>query len=141
MFLEKMKGSDGCFVCDQSGKNPKALGITVYWDPEEKRAEIPFKPESDWCGFEGIVHGGILAAIADDAMSWALKQSTGTFGFTASMSVRYLRPVKSGGTYKAVGTVTKTDGRKIHTRSRILDEAGNTCVDVKGIFVVPKKNI
>jgi len=137
--LKEMDGYDGCFVCDRSGKNPKALGVTIYWNTGEERSEIPFTPELEWCGFEGIVHGGILAALADDAMSWALKQAVGGFGYTANMSIRYLRPVKLGSSYTAVGNVTKVEGRKVHTRSRILDESGKVCVDVKALFVIPQK--
>lgn len=140
MGLEKMDGYDGCFVCDQSGKNPKALGVAIYWNPGEERSEIPFTPEVEWCGFEGIVHGGLLAALADDAMSWALRQSVGGFGFTANMSVRYLRPVRLGGSYTATGNVARTEGRKVYTRARIFDGSGKTCVDVKGLFVMPEND-
>jgi uncharacterized protein (TIGR00369 family) len=140
MALKEMTGYDGCFVCDRSGKNPKALGVTIYWNAQKERSEIPFTPEPAWCGFEGIVHGGILAALADDAMSWALKQGIGGFGYTANMSVRYLRPVKLGSSYTAVGNVMNQEDRKVHTRARIMDESGKICVDVKALFVIPEKN-
>jgi len=138
MGLNEMSGFEGCFVCDRSGKNPKALGVTIYWNTEEERSEIPFTPKPEWCGFEGVVHGGILAALADDAMSWALKQVVGGFGYTANMSIRYLRPVKPESPYTAIGSVTKTDGRKVHTCSRILDKSGKVCVEAKALFVIPQ---
>jgi acyl-coenzyme A thioesterase PaaI-like protein len=72
-------------------------------------------------------------------MSWALKQGAGGFGYTANMSVRYLRPVKLGSSYTAVGSVIKQEGRKVHTRARIMDESGKICVDVKALFVIPEK--
>jgi len=136
---EKMPGYDGCFVCDKSGKNPRSLGVSIYWDPENQEIKIPFRPDETWCGFEGIVHGGILAALTDDAMSWALKKATKSFGFTASLSVRYLRPVKTGESYTAVGTVNHQEGKKVQTKARIIDENGKVHVDAKALFVLQEK--
>jgi len=140
MSLEKMPGYDGCFVCDTSGENPRSLSVNIYWDNEKEEIQIPFRPDETWCGFEGIVHGGILAALTDDAMSWALKKTTQSFGLTASLSIRYLRPVKTGGSYKAIGTVYERKGRKVHTKARIVDEKGKVHVDAKAIFVLQISN-
>lgn len=135
MAMTELEGSRGCFVCDRSGTNPRSLGVILYWDEDSRRTVIPFTPEESWCGYEGIVHGGILAALCDDAMAWAANQSLEEQTVTAGISIRFLRPVKSGGKYTAFGSVTSVEGRKVKTTARIAGEDGKTCVDAKATFV------
>ncbi|HOP52582.1 MAG TPA: PaaI family thioesterase, partial [Synergistales bacterium] len=75
MAMEKLEGSRGCFVCDRSGTNPRSLGVTLFWNDDEQQTVIPFTPDDSWCGYEGIVHGGILTALCDDAMAWSAKKA------------------------------------------------------------------
>jgi uncharacterized protein (TIGR00369 family) len=135
MALEELEGSKGCFVCDRSGANPRSLGVVLYWDGDSGRTVIPFTPDDTWCGYEGIVHGGILAALCDDVMAWAARQALGEWTVTAGMSIRFLRPVKSGVGYTAFGNALSVDGRKVKTAARIVGEDGKTCVDAKATFV------
>jgi len=135
MALEELEGSRGCFVCDRSGANPRSLGVVLYWDGDSGRTVIPFTPDDTWCGYEGIVHGGILAALCDDAMAWAARQALGEWTVTAGMSIRFLRPVKSGAGYTAYGSALSVDGRKVKTAARIVGEDGKFYVDAKATFV------
>lgn len=138
MALEKLEGSQGCFVCDKTGTNSRSLGVTLYWDEDLKRTVIPFAPDSSWCGYEGIVHGGILTALCDDVMAWSARKASGEWSVTANISVRFLRPVESGKNYTASGSASKVEGRKIHTEAKILNEEGKTCADAKATFVAVK---
>ncbi|HON34258.1 MAG: PaaI family thioesterase [Thermovirgaceae bacterium] len=135
MALEELEGSRGCFICDRSGTNPRSLGVILYWDGDSERTVIPFTPDDTWCGYEGIVHGGILSALCDDAMAWAAKKAIENWTVTADMSIRFLRPVKSGARYTAFGNSLSVDGRKVKTEARIIGEDGKTYVDAKGTFV------
>ncbi len=138
MALEKLEGSRGCFVCDKTGVNPRSLGVTLFWDEESDTTVIPFTPDDSWCGYEGIVHGGILTAICDDVMAWSARKASGEWSVTASISVRFLRPVGSGKSYTATGRASAVEGRKIRTEARITNEEGKVCADAKAVFVVVK---
>jgi uncharacterized protein (TIGR00369 family) len=133
--MEELQGSNGCFVCDRTGENPRSLGLKIFWDDGERRSVIPFAPEASWCGFEGFVHGGILTAICDDAMAWAARKETGAWSVTANLSVRFLRSVKAGSSYEARGSLARQDGKKFHTQAVIHDSAGKLCVEAKAVFV------
>ncbi|GAB6280772.1 MAG: PaaI family thioesterase [Thermovirga sp.] len=133
--MEKLKGSKGCFVCDTTGTNTRSLGVTLYWDDEARKTVIPFTPDDSWCGYEGIVHGGILTALCDDAMAWSARQASTEWSVTASISIRFLRPVESGKNYTASGSASGIEGRKIRTEARITNEAGKVCADAKAVFV------
>lgn len=138
MPLEKLEGSKGCFVCDKTGTNLRSLGVTLFWDDEARRTVIPFTPDDSWCGYEGIVHGGILTALCDDVMAWSARKASGEWSVTANISVRFLRPVESGKSYTASGSASRVDGRKIHTEAKITNEAGKVCADAKAVFVAVK---
>ncbi len=133
--MESLPGSNGCFVCDASGKNPKSLKLEILWDESANETVIPFVPDDSWCGFEGFTHGGILTAICDDAMAWAARKKTGTWSVTANISVRFMRSVKVGDAYEARGELTRQDGKKSHTQAVIRDSDGKPCVEAKAVFV------
>ena len=140
--MEELPGSKGCFVCDGTGENPRSLGLKIFWDVEAKQSVIGLVPEESWCGFEGFVHGGILAAICDDALAWAARKETGAWSMTANISVRFLRGVLAGGSYEARGELARRDGKKFHTHAVIRDQEGKTYVEAKAVFVeVPEEKL
>ena len=58
---------DGCFVCGKS--NPIGLKLKFDVDKENNisRSSVVFSAEHQ--GWDGVVHGGLLAAVLDDAMA------------------------------------------------------------------------
>ncbi|HXX38556.1 MAG TPA: PaaI family thioesterase [bacterium] len=50
---------------------------------------------ASWVSWHGIVHGGILAAMMDEAMGWAVAQN-GWTGLTARLTVDLYLPVTPG---------------------------------------------
>jgi acyl-coenzyme A thioesterase PaaI-like protein len=106
-FLDK-----GCFVCGQS--NPIGLHLEFQYDPDKKRAtsRIIFKDEHQ--GWDGIVHGGILAAILDDAMAHAIL-TTNNLAITTHMSLTYREAVLVGEEIILEGVVTELRPRVAKT--------------------------
>ena len=56
--------SSNCFVCGRD--NPRGLNLPFVFNDDNVTAE--FTPSKDLCGFENVVHGGILFSLADEAM-------------------------------------------------------------------------
>jgi len=133
--MEKMPRSRGCFVCGSPEENSRSLGVDIYWNDEENRTEIRIRPDSTWCGYEGVVHGGIIASVFDDAMAWAVRQAIGSWAVTGEMSVRYIRPVKEGQEYVVEGRVDRLSGRKITTAARMADASGKTVAEATALFI------
>jgi len=55
-----------CFVC--GAHNPHGLRLRFRREGDEVRAD--FTPQTQHAGFRGIVHGGILSTVLDEAMFW-----------------------------------------------------------------------
>lgn len=136
-MLEKMTGSKGCFVCGNPLKdNPRSLGLDIFWDEKTGEIVIPIDPESSWCGYENTVHGGIIAAIADDAMAWSVRQNIGRWGVTARMKLAYRKPVRTGEKYVAKGSVEKTKSSRVTTKCNITDDSGKVIVEAEALFIL-----
>jgi uncharacterized protein (TIGR00369 family) len=75
-------------------------------------------------------HGGILAAVADFAVSTAVlsRLDAGTDVVTTNLSVSYLRPVPHGGRYRCTGRVVHLGRTLGHAEAVMADDAGREVV-------------
>jgi len=65
--VDTEKGYSLCFGCGQ--ENPIGLKLSFQWDGKTARAE--FTPTKLYQGWSGLVHGGIIMSILDEAMAYA----------------------------------------------------------------------
>src|SRR5437773_12543515 len=77
-----MRAANRCFVCGQD--NP--IGLKLKFSRVGEGVWAEFTPSDLHAGYEGLVHGGILAALIDDAMAnvWA---ANGREAVTAKIEV------------------------------------------------------
>ncbi len=109
-----------CFICGPA--NP--IGMRLQFEEEGEGVAADFVPGDLHVGYEGLIHGGLLAAVLDDAMAnvWAWR---GQPAVTVSLSVRFRRPVQPGERLRVSGepvgarraamqraraTITRSDG-------------------------------
>ncbi len=135
--MERIPGTDGCFVCGKpEGKNSRALGIEFFWDNVDHKIITSLKPDKTWCGYDGIVHGGIIAAIMDDAMEQAIFRSAGKMGFTATLSIKYRKHLPVGSHYDLNAFATEIKGKRVKARATIKDQNGNLYSEAEALFIL-----
>ncbi len=78
----------GCFACGSDSE--RGLRLQFRADGEGVLAETD--TDRSWVGWQGIVHGGLIATLMDEAVGWAVA-AIGKTGLTARLSVRYLAPI------------------------------------------------
>ncbi len=132
--LTRLPGSPGCFICDNNDSNPRALRLKILWDEAARAVEIPFVPDESWCGFSRVVHGGLVAAVLDEAMAWAVKATCDEWAFTADYHLRYKKPLEPGRNYRARARVEET-GRKILVRAQVLDRDDQPIARAEAVFL------
>jgi acyl-coenzyme A thioesterase PaaI-like protein len=94
-----------------------------------------FTPGSDFNGFQGVVHGGVIATALDEISAWTAIVSEGTFVFTAKLDIRYRAQAKIGDTFVLSGTVTQRRGRRLQIDAEM--RSGDTITaESSGLFVV-----
>lgn len=84
-------GSRHCIVCGQ--ENPVGLRLGFRLDGVGAHARWTTRPE--YQGFDGVLHGGVVLALLDDAM-WYAVYGQEAVALTAEATVRYRAPVPIG---------------------------------------------
>jgi acyl-coenzyme A thioesterase PaaI-like protein len=121
-----------CFVCGPD--NPLGLRLTFRIDGATCRAE--FTPGPFHCGYDRLVHGGIVFSALDDVMANWLFLS-GIRGHTARCEIRYREPVELGDTLQLEGWLVRRKGRlalMASTAKRASD--GTVVAEAEGTFMV-----
>ena len=136
--LQPLPGSPGCFICDNNGSNPRALALRLFWDEGEQTVHLSCEPDQTWCGYNDIVHGGLVASILDEAMAWAVKMKVGDWAFTADYQLRYKKAVTPGQTYLAQAKVVKDAGRKITAEALLTTQDGQMLAKASATFLPAK---
>lgn len=80
----------GCFGCGPD--NPRGLRLEFLRDGDAVVSHT--KLGLDYAGYRQFVHGGVIAAVLDEAMGWALLHIRGRYGVTKTLAVDYRRPVR-----------------------------------------------
>lgn len=94
-------------------------------------------PGSELEGFHGIVHGGVVATVLDEAMSKALIFS-GREALTAELRIRYRRTVRPGMILHVRGWIASRSGRLSGTESSITDIDGSEYAHAWASFLSPR---
>jgi uncharacterized protein (TIGR00369 family) len=69
-------------------------------------------------GYDGLLHGGVVTALLDEAMGWAIFHQ-GIWGVTAKINVTFRQPVPIGEELRIVGEIARDRGRLIETHGSV----------------------
>lgn len=101
------------------------MNIT-FADREAGVIEANFEAKKTFHNSVGNIQGGILVAMLDDLMGYALGITLPKTQFapTANMNISFLRPVSTG-LVRGKGMILKNDGDVFHLSSKLYNEAGD----------------
>lgn len=93
MKLNDTSDYQRCFVCGQ--RNP--YGLHLVFRQEDDTIVADFQPREEHQGFPGVIHGGIVAAVLDEALGrTSLLGNNQEWTMTGRLEVRYRRYVPYG---------------------------------------------
>jgi uncharacterized protein (TIGR00369 family) len=128
-----LKDDAHCFVCGKANSQ----GLQLEWFTKGHVTEAAYYPSKTHQGWQGIVHGGILATILDEAMTRLAWQIYGN-AVTAEMTVRYYNPARTGEKLMVRGEVGASKGRIIPAKSEIRNADGRLIASATGKVFQPK---
>jgi uncharacterized protein (TIGR00369 family) len=92
-----------CFGCGPL--NDEGLRMKFVQGPDGSVAD--FVVSNRYQSWSGMVHGGVMALMLDEAVGWAAWHA-GRPGVTGRLQVSYRRPLKLGEPVRVVGKVDRT---------------------------------
>lgn len=140
-MISKQPNSRHCFVCGI--ESPIGLKLKFYETaPGEVTADLNLP--NIYQGYPGIVHGGVIAAMLDEAAGRAHMGPVDSprFMFTARLDIRYRKNVPVGQPLRLVGRAGLTKSRTSEASSAIYDLEGTLLADADVLLVnVPDRII
>lgn len=118
------RGYNKCFGCGKD--NPVGLKLDFKWDGKAARAE--FTPRDIYQGWNGFLHGGIVALMLDEALVYAAYLS-GTTSITAKMQVRLKQMVPIAESLVITSWVTSNSRRLLETEARVALKDGTVVAE------------
>lgn len=113
-----------CFGCGDA--NPIGLRLRFRERPGGGVWAL-FTPKRAHEGYLGMTHGGIVATLLDEAMSWAVT-TAGDFGVTARMAMTFRQPARVYEELRVVGWIVQRRGRVTDARGEVFRAGDDTLV-------------
>ena len=127
----RLPGQSRCFAC--GAENP--IGLRLDFLPAgEGAVEARWQPRGDFEGFQGIIHGGIVSTVLDEAMSKAVA-SLPCRALTCELRVRLRNRVATGAALRVRGWVTQKRKRRILAEAVLTTDSGEECARGWGTFL------
>jgi uncharacterized protein (TIGR00369 family) len=113
-----------CFACDPN--NPRGLKMEFWEDGDEVISD--WNPEWYYDGWSGIMHGGIMATLADELGEWLIIAKLDTVGVTTELNIKYRKPLKTTqGKIQIRGKILRQIRNIVIVEVHIFDNDGNHC--------------
>jgi uncharacterized protein (TIGR00369 family) len=115
----------------------RTLGVQVEGVAPD-RAELAMTAHEDLLQGAGVLAGGVLATLLDEAMAHVVLANLGQGEHTATveLSVRYLRPVAAGDRLRAVAKVLKPGRRVFSVEAWVERQDGGVAAKAAASFLV-----
>jgi len=138
---ERQPSSRSCFVCGRD--NP--LGLKARWCGDrvlgEVRAELSI-PEA-YHGYPGVVHGGVVTALLDEAMARSLLLEGGFDDLlvTARMEVTFRKPTPTAAPVSVVARLTRRTGSRAQAEAEVRLPDGSVTARAEALMTRPPPEV
>jgi uncharacterized protein (TIGR00369 family) len=114
--MKELRDNQRCYVCGTN--NPAGLQVLFEFDRNSRTIAGRFTAKPDHEGWEGIVHGGIISALLDEAMV-KLAAHLGIKAVSAEITVKFKAPASSGTELIVRGSIVKEANRLIEAEATV----------------------
>jgi uncharacterized protein (TIGR00369 family) len=122
---------ESCFACGKD--NP--IGLKLQFRHEEGIAQAEFCASDEFEGYPGIIHGGIISTLLDEAMAKAILHM-GKKAVTAQLSTKLRKALTTGAKVTVLGWITLAKSRTISTEAKIVGSNGEVIASAEAVFIV-----
>ena len=133
--IDNVQFQTTCFACGPD--HPHGLRLKFHLGPDGT-ATASLVLGSEWEGPRGIVHGGIVTTLLDEAMAKAVS-ATGCKTMTAELRVRFRQYAETGERLQVRGWVVRRTTRLMETEALLIAEDGSERAHAWAKFLVVVK--
>jgi uncharacterized protein (TIGR00369 family) len=126
------KPTNACFGC--GGANDAGMKLAFEQDDERRRIVGRFRLGERYQGGGGMLHGGIIATLLDEAMGKVCRFRQ-VKAVTAELTVEYLKPIRVDQEIVVEAFEKEANGRNLIYVGEIRNEDGVVLARGKGRFV------
>jgi len=132
--MQLQPNSRHCFVCGVENK----YGLHLrFYETAEGEVTVETTVPEHFQGYPGIVHGGIVASLVDEALGRVHMgiPNDPRFMFTARLTVNYRKPVPTGQPIKVVAQALKSKRRSATSTAQVLGPDGELLAEAEAVLV------
>ncbi len=93
-------------------------------------------PEEVYCGYPGILHGGLQAALLDDVMYWAVSYRTATSSVTLDLNCQFRKSARLGQRFELEARCSPPEGRKVRAEGDLRSAEGELLAQASGLYLL-----
>lgn len=138
---EKQPSSRSCFVCGREN----GAGLRTRWESDRSAGEVRATVvlAEHFHGYPGIAHGGIVAALLDEAMVRSLLLEGGfeDLMVTGRMEVSYRRATPTAVPVTVVGRLVKRGASRATAEAEIRLADGTVTAEAEGLLTRPPPDV
>jgi len=122
-----------CFGC--SPRNQFGLHLKVFMS---KHGCVSFtKIPEKFCGFDGIVHGGIVATLLDEISAWTLVIHIKKLCITQEAKIKYYKPIFVNTAITVEGKIKERNNFGVKTISYVKNIKGDILAEGESNWIIP----
>ena len=122
----------GCFVCGPNNECGLKAGFQTL---DNGDVEGVFIPDRKHCGYEGIVHGGVLMGFLDEVLG-RLAIARDKLFLTHTLEVTFRKAAAPGRPLKATARELQWSRKKFTAEGTLTDDDGQVVATAKGTFLI-----
>ncbi|TXT59822.1 MAG: Thioesterase (modular protein) [Promethearchaeota archaeon] len=126
-----------CFGC--SPHNDYGLKMRIYMS--EKGCFSRLTVTDEYCGFDGIVHGGIIATILDEIAAWTLIIRLQKLGVTQEATIHYFKLVVTNIPVIAEGHIIAQGDKMVLVKASIKSIEDELLAESESKWLIPDLNM
>ena len=123
--------SRSCYVCGEANEH----GLRARSFKVDERVQLPFTAEERFVGWNRVIHGGFIATVLDEVMTWSAILGAQKPCFAAEIKLRLLLPLASGTRCTAVSELVQKRRKVLEPRSWLQDENGVVYARAEGRYM------
>ena len=128
----KFESYGNCFVCGEN--NLGGLQLKFEIDKEHQTLKTTFVAKPTFQGWDGLVHGGIISTLLDEAMA-KLSYELGYNTITVSLEIRFKKPAPILEPLLVYGEISEVNKRLVKAKARVTKEDGTILAEGKSTLM------